>query len=150
MVAGADHRELLPVRRPPPRRNGDLLFAREVLSGEALFVADDFRIAAGGNDLAAADAGTGAEIDDVVGRAHGVFVVLDDEDGVAHVAQSFQRPQKPIVVARMQTDRWLIEDVQHADQAAADLPSQTNPLRLAAGKGRGGSVQGQVMQADIK
>ena len=45
---------------------------------------------AGGDDLAAADAGAGAEVDEVVGRPHRVLVVLDDEDGVAHVAQPLE------------------------------------------------------------
>ena len=42
------------------------------------------------DDLAAAHAGAGAEIDEVVGRPHGVLVVLDDEHGVAQVAQPFE------------------------------------------------------------
>ena len=41
-----------------------------------------------GDDLAPLDAGAGAEIDEVVGGAHGVFIVLDDDDRVAHVARA--------------------------------------------------------------
>ena len=44
-----------------------------------------------GDDVAAVLAGAGAEVEDVVGVADGVFVVLDDEDGVAEVAEVFER-----------------------------------------------------------
>ena len=71
--------------------------------------------------MAAAHAGAGAEVDDVVGGPHRVFVVLDDDDRVAQVAQPFERAEQPLVVARVQADRRLVEDVEHADQAAADL-----------------------------
>ena len=84
---------------------------------------------AGGDDLAAAHAGAGAEIDDVVGRPHRVFVVLDDDDRVAQVAQLRERVEQPVVVARVQADRRLVENVEHADQAAADLAGQADALR---------------------
>jgi hypothetical protein len=47
----------------------------------------------------------------------------------------------------MQTDRRFIENVNHADQSAADLPGQANPLRFAAGKRGGRAVERQVIQA---
>ncbi len=40
------------------------------------------------HDLAAVDARARAHLDDVIGGADGVFVVLDDDDGVADVAQA--------------------------------------------------------------
>ena len=41
-----------------------------------------------GDDATAMDARTGPEVDDAICGAHGVFVVFDDEDGVAAIAQS--------------------------------------------------------------
>ena len=38
------------------------------------------------------------------------------------------------VVALVQADRGLVEDVEHADQARADLGREPDPLRLAAGE----------------
>ena len=49
-----------------------------------------------------------------------------------------QRAEQPAVVARVQADRRLVEHVEHAAQAAADLAGQANPLRLAAGERRRG------------
>src|SRR5204862_5153439 len=42
------------------------------------------------------------------------------------------------------------EDVEHADQPAADLPGQADALGLAAGQRRGGAVECQVVQADVE
>jgi len=45
-----------------------------------------------------------------------------------------QRIEQAIVVALMQADRRLVENVHHADQAGADLTGETNALRFAAGQ----------------
>ena len=67
------------------------LAAGEVLAGEARRVGErPSASVARGDDLAAPDAGAGAEVDEVVGGAHRVLVVLDDDDGVAHVAQPLE------------------------------------------------------------
>jgi hypothetical protein len=60
--------------------------------------------------------------------------VLDDDHGVAEVAQADQRLDEPAVVALVQADRRLVEHVEHADQAGADLRRQPDALRLAAGR----------------
>jgi hypothetical protein len=50
-----------------------------------------------------------------------LLVVLDHDHGVAEVAQVQQRVQQPLVVALVQADGRLVEDVHHADQPGADL-----------------------------
>ena len=87
-----------------------------------------------GDDLAAMDAGAGADIDHIVGGADRVLVVLDHDHGVAEVAQPFQRFEEPRIVALMQPDRGLVEHVEHAGQAGADLRGQPDALAFAAGK----------------
>ena len=57
-----------------------------------------------------------ADVDDVVGDADGLLVVLHHDEGVAHVAQSYQRLDQPLVVALVEPDRRLVEDVEHPDQ----------------------------------
>ena len=61
-----------------------------------------------------------------------------------------QAAQQAVVVARVQADARLVEDVEHADQAAADLPGQADALGLAAGERRGGAVEREVVQADVE
>ena len=86
--------------------------------------------------VAAELARAGPEVDQVVGRLDHLAVVLDQDQRVAQVAQVPQRREQPGVVARMQADRRLVEHVEHAGQAAADLAGQADPLALAAGERR--------------
>ena len=86
------------------------------------------------DDLAAVLPRARADVDDVVGDPDRLLVVLDDEHGVAEVAQPDQRVDEPLVVALVQADRRLVEHVQHADEPAADLAREPDALRLAAGE----------------
>ena len=138
------------VADPALRRHCDRLAAGEVVAGDrALDVLDaDDRAAV--DHLAAAGPGAGAEVDDVVGRADGVLVVLDHDDAVAEVAEPAHGADQPLVVALVQADRRLVEDVEHAGQFGADLRGQADALRLAARQGRAAAVQGQVLEPDVE
>ena len=102
-----------------------------------------------GDDLAAMDAGAGADVDDIVGLADGVLVMLDDDHGVAEVAQVLERFEQARIVALVQADRRLVQHVEHAGQARADLRGEPDALALAAGQRAGGARQGEVVEADI-
>ncbi len=62
-------------------------------------VGHDFAVGAFEDDASAEFAGAGAEIDDVVGGAHEVGIVLDDDDGIAEVAQFFEDADEAAGVA---------------------------------------------------
>mmetsp|Transcript_21568 Transcript_21568/g.83913 ORF Transcript_21568/g.83913 Transcript_21568/m.83913 type:complete len:326 (+) Transcript_21568:1061-2038(+) len=85
-----------------------------------------------GHHAAAALAGAGADVDDVVGAADGVLVMLDHHQGVAPVAQGGQRLQQDLVVARVQADGGLVQHIADALQIAAELGRQPDALGLAA------------------
>ena len=89
-----------------------------------------------------------SQVNHVVGAADGLLVVLDDQHGVAQVAQRFQRFQQLLVVARVQANRGLIQHVQHAAQPRADLRGQPYALPLAAAERGRRAVQRQIPQAD--
>jgi hypothetical protein len=91
-----------------------------------------------------------ADVDDPVGVLDGVLVVLDDDQRVAEVAQPLERLDQPAVVALVQPDRRLVEDVEHADQPRADLRRQPDPLRLAAGERARRAVEREVVEADVE
>ena len=57
---------------------------------------------------------------------------------------------QPVVVALVEPDRRLVEDVEDADQAGADLGREPDPLRLAAGQRPGRPVEGEVVEADVE
>ena len=101
-----------------------------------------------GDDAAAQPACAGAEIEHIIGVADGVFVVLDDEDRVAEIAQSFERLDEAIVVALVQADGGLVENVENAAQARADLRGQADALALAAGERGGVAVERKIVEPD--
>ena len=75
--------------------------------------------------------GTRADVDDVVGGKHHVAVVFHYDDRVSDVAQLLQRVDEPLVVALVQADARLVEDVEHVHQLRANLRGQTDALTLA-------------------
>ena len=86
------------------------------------------------DDLTAVDPGAGPDVDDVVGDPDGLLVVLHHDHGVAEVAEADHGVDEAAVVALVQPDRRLVEDVEHADEPAPDLRRQPDALRLAAGQ----------------
>ena len=90
------------------------------------------------------------EIDDVVGVPHHLFVVLNDDDGVAAVAQSLEGRDKPLIVARVEADSRLVEDVEDASEPRANLRREADALHLAAGKCGRRAVESQVVKTDVE
>ena len=136
-------------RNPSLRRHFDLALAAEEGAGGTAWFFGDLVGGAEGDDFAAADAGAGAEVDEVVGGPHRVFVVFDDDDRVAEVAEFGERIEQALVVARVEADRGFVEDVEHADEAAADLAGEADALRFAAGERGGGAFEREVFEADV-
>ena len=118
-------------------------------AGEAVGAGHDLVGRALRDDLAAVDAGAGADVDHVVGGADRVLVVLDHDHRVADVAQVLERLEQPRVVALVQADRRLVQHVEHAGQAGADLRGQADALALAARQRAGGARQRQIVEADV-
>ncbi len=75
--------------------------------------------------------------------------MLDDDHRIAEVAQALQRLQQPRIVPLVETDGGLIQHIEHAGEARADLRCQPNTLALAAGKRAGRAGKGEIIQAHI-
>ena len=60
-----------------------------------------------------------------------------------------QRGQQARVIALMQADAGLVQNVEHAHQSAANLGSQADALRLAARQRGRAAGQGQIIQAHV-
>ena len=99
--------------------------------------------------MAAVDAGAGADVEHIVGGADGVLVMFDHDHGVAEVAQAFQCFEQARIVALVQADRGLVEHIEHAGQAAADLRGEANALALAAGQCARRAHQRQIIEPDV-
>jgi hypothetical protein len=81
----------------------------------------------------------GAHVDEPVGGFDDVQVVLDDDDGVARVAQLVQHLEQQVDVGKVQAGGGLVQDVERAAGVAlAQLLRQLHALRLAA-RERGGA-----------
>ena len=141
--------QLLAVALAPALRDRDLALAAQERAGDRARLGEQHLERAVRDDLAAVLPRPGADVDDPVGGPDGLLVVLDDEHGVAEVAQARQRRDELRVVALVEADRRLVEDVQDTHQRRADLGRQADPLRLAARQRHARAVHGQVVEPDV-
>ena len=61
--------------------------------------------------LAAIGSGAWPEVNNLISDGDAFGFVLDDEHGVAFVAQAEQEFVHPLNIVRVQSDRWLVEHV---------------------------------------
>ncbi len=130
-------------------RYGNGLEARQVAAGERGGVGLDLRRRALRNHLATVHPGSRAQVDHMIGAADRVLVMLHDDDGIPQVTQPVQRAQQPLVVALVQADGRLVEDVHHAGEARADLAREPDALGLTARERIGGAIEPEVVEADV-
>ncbi len=130
-------------------RDLDLAAAGEVIGGQRILARQHVGQRALRDDLAPVDARAGAEIDHVIGGADRILVMLDHDHRVAEIAQALQCFQQPVVVALVEADAGLVEDVEHAAQSAADLAGEADALALAAAQGAAGAIEVEVVEPDV-
>src|SRR5262245_48947803 len=103
-----------------------------------------------GDDLSAAFAAFGPEVDHPIGRFNHVQIVLDNDHGVTQVYESLQHVEQLAHVLEVQTCGRLVQDVDGAARGAArKLFGQLDALRLAARKRRRRLAEFDVTQADF-
>ena len=73
-------------------------------------------------------------IDKIIGGAHRVLVVFDNDKRVAQVAQFFQSVYQFFVVALVKSYARLVKDIKHPDKRRTYLRGKTYSLRFAARK----------------
>ena len=140
----------LPLPCPALRRHRDRARAREVLTRRRRLALEHVGDRPLRHDASAVHARARPHLDDVIGGANRVLVVLDDDHGVADVAKPLDRRDHLDVVFRMQPDARLVEHVEHAHQARADLRRQPDALRLAARQRARSPVEAEIVQADAE
>ena len=67
--------------------------------------------------------------------------MFDDKEGVTFIAEREQGFDESVVVAGVQADGGLVENVKNAGQVGAELGGQADALGFTAGKGVGRSVE---------
>ena len=101
------------------------------------------------DDLAAALARARAHVDQAVGGQHHGRVVLDDDQGVARIAQAQHGLVDATHVARVQADRGLVQHEQGVDEAGAQGGGEVDALHLAAAERAALPIQRQVVQPHV-
>ena len=130
-------------------RRGDLQRPGEIGAGQGVRVRHNVVRRSLGDDLAAVHARARPDIDDIIGGEDRVLIVLDHDHRIAEVAQPPQRLQQPDIVALVQADRGLVQHVEHAGEARADLRGQADALAFAAGKRARPARKREIVQPDI-
>ena len=148
VLGGAADDQPLSVSVGPHRRHRDAFSSRQIRPGQRRFVLDDALGGTGGDHLAAETTGARSQVDHPVRVADGLLVVLDDDHGVAEIPHALEGVEQTAVVALVETDGRLVEDVQHTHQFRSDLGREPDPLALAAGQRSGHPVEGEVVEAD--
>src|SRR5215469_7431844 len=124
--ARAFERELLAGGFAAEFGDGDLGATGEVFARDGVWVVADFGDGACGEELAAEFAGAGAEVEETVGGADDVGVMLDDEDGIAEVAELFHDADELGGVARVEANGGLVEHVERADETRTERGGELN------------------------
>ena len=70
---------------------GIFLVRAQAFAGDRFGVAQQFAQRPGSDDFTAVNPRARAEVNDVIGAAHGFFIVFHDENGVAAVLELLQR-----------------------------------------------------------
>ena len=125
-------------------------FFGEELAGNGIRIGHDGFRRSGGDDAPAVFPSAGAEVDDVVRGEDDVRIVLDDHDRRAEFHQMVQHGDELAHLVHMQSGGRLVEDIHGAWQRTlAELARYLDALGLAAGEGRGGLSQTDVVEPHI-
>src|SRR3984893_514683 len=97
-------------------RNGNACGARKILAGQRCAGGgDEFRLTLS-DEVPAGIARAWTEVDHEISAANGFFVMLDNQDGIAKIAQLLERAKQAGIVAGVQTDGRFIEYIKYAAQ----------------------------------
>src|SRR6185437_16702946 len=136
IALGAFKLEKFTVALSPFFGDGNAPMAIEVFGGESVEFENIGR-ASLGHHPSTMEAGLGTDVDEIVGCQHDIFVVLDDEHAVADVPQILECLDQAMVIALMEADTGLVEDIGDPLELRADLRGEPDALGFAAAEGAG-------------
>ena len=102
-----------------------------------------------GHNPAAFTATAGAKVEGVVGALHHIAIVFDHHKRVAEITEFSKSPDELVCVARVQADRGLIQHIEHACQAAANLSRQANALQFTSRQAARRPGHVEILQANV-
>lgn len=78
------------------------------------------------------DSSPGTDIDDISTLVHDIFVMFDDYDTVSDSGESLQILDEHLIITRMETDGWLIEDIDDPLESRTYLCRESDTLTLTS------------------
>jgi hypothetical protein len=75
--------------------------------------------------------------------------MIDEDHGIPVGEQVHHHPEQPLDIRRVQSDRRLIEDVEHPGGAVAYRAGELDALAFPGRQGRPRPVQGEVVEAEL-
>ena len=78
-----------------------------------------------------------------------VGIMLNHEDRIAQVAETFERSEQAVIVALVQADAWFVKNIKDADQPGADLRREADALGFAAAERAALTIQREIAKADV-
>ena len=90
------------------------LLGAQALPGHRLGMLHQLSQSSTCHDLSAVNTRARAKINDVIGAAHRVFVVLDNHDGISSRAKFLEHVEQLLIVPRVQADGGFVQHVKHA------------------------------------
>ena len=96
-------------------RYGNHQLSAKVLAGDGIFIMTDLIRCTNGNNFASSNARAWSEINHQVSRKHCLFIMFDHYYCIASIPELFQCVQQTFIIARVQSYRRFIEDIQYTD-----------------------------------
>jgi hypothetical protein len=140
---------LLRIERFERGRQRNFFPPAQVLARDRCGVRLDFLRRSLRHELAAVHARARPHVEHVIRGEDRILVMLDDDHGVADVAQVLERFQQPPVVALVQPDGGLVQDVHDTREPRAHLARQPDALRFAARQRLGAAIEREVVEAHV-
>ena len=128
--------------------NGYTLSARKIITRYGIFTVNNFIHTTRTDNLTAVDTRTFAYIDNKICTSYGIFIVFYYDNGIAKVAKTLERFYKPCVIALMQTDAGLVQNIDNSHKRRTYLCCKAYALTLAARKSTRRARKREIIKTD--
>ena len=79
-------------------------------------------------------------------RPDGLLIMLNHDHGVAKISQSLKRTNQARIITLMQTNTWLVQNIEHTDQARTNLGRQTDSLCFTTRQCFSSTIESEVFK----
>src|SRR5436190_12184873 len=117
---------------PPLPARWVVLMRAEAFASNGFGVSQQFFECAGSYNLSAMDARTRSEINNIIRPAHRLLVMFDHQNRITPALEHRQSRQQLFVVACVEPDGRLVQNVEHAAEIRTKLRRQANPLAFSS------------------